>query len=91
MQLNKQCTRRRRMSPVVDSLEGRTLLSTMMPHHMERVQVSAHVLDVKHHGVPQAKVHGSSVTVLNRVNFGGFQFTNFDGPTPATWPGAGPT
>ena len=80
MQFNKRFTRKRRISPVVDSLEGRTMLSTVMPHHVERVQVSAHVLDVKHHGVEQAKVHGPSITLLNKVNFGGYQFTNFDGP-----------
>jgi hypothetical protein len=89
MQFNKQCTRKRRMSPVVDSLEGRTMLSTMMPHHMEKVHVSAHVLDVKHHGVEQAKTHGPSVTILNNVSAGGFQFINFDGPGAGTYAGAG--
>jgi hypothetical protein len=89
MQLSKQCTRKRRISPVVDSLEGRTLLSAMMPHHMEKVQVAAHVLDVKHHGAPQVKMHVPSVTVLNTIKFGGFQFTDFDGPNPGNMAGSG--
>ena len=74
----------------LDSLEGRELLSTMMPHHMEKPQVAAHVLDVKHHGVEQAqKMHGPSITLLNKVNLGGFQFTNFDGPGAGTNAGSG--
>jgi hypothetical protein len=90
MQVTKQFTRKRSVLPVVDSLEGRTLLSTVMPHHMEKVEVSAHILDVKHQGAAQAKKqHGPTVTVLNTTTFGGFKFTNFDGPDPGTNAGAG--
>jgi hypothetical protein len=90
MQLNTRCTRKRNISPVVNSLEGRTLLSTVMPNHVEKVAVSAHVLDVKHHGIEQAKkMHGPSITVLNSVSAGGYQFTNFDGPGAGTNAAAG--
>jgi hypothetical protein len=39
--------------------------------------------------VHQSQAHGPSVTTLNQVSFGGFQFTNFDGPDPGTNAGAG--
>ena len=89
MQFNKRFTRKRSLSPTVLSLEGRTLLSTMMPNHMEKSHQSAHVLDVMHHGVEQAKKHVPSVTVESKVEFGGYQFVNFDGPNHGTNSAAG--
>ena len=65
------------------------LLSTIMPHHVEKMELSAHVLDVKHHGVEQAKKHTPSVTILNKTTFGGFQFTNVNGPNAGTNAAAG--
>jgi hypothetical protein len=72
------------------SLEGRELLSVTMPHHVEKVHDSAHVLDVKHHGVEQSKIQQTApVVILNRTTFGGFQFTNFDAPGQGTNAGTG--
>jgi hypothetical protein len=89
MILNKRPRRSRGLQPRLASLEERTLLSVAMPHHVERPDVSAHELDVQHHSVHQSKVKGPTVTVLNKTGFGGFQFTNFDGPGPGTTAGAG--
>ncbi len=85
----KRPNRNRSLRPAVGSLEERTLMSVTMPHHMDKVQVSAHILDVKHHGVEQAKQHGPTVTVLNQTAFGGYVFTNFDGPNAGTGAGQG--
>jgi len=70
-------------------LEGRALLNAALPHHVHDVGVSAHVLDVKQHHVQQSQAHGPSVTFIDRISNHGFQFTNFDGPTPGTAAGTG--
>jgi len=74
--------RNRSVRPVLLSLEGRTLLNAAMPHHMHDVRVAAHVFDAKQNNNHQT--HGPSVTVIDRISSHGFQFTNFDGPTPGT-------
>ena len=84
MHANNSYPRKRKACPAVDSLEGRTLLSTVMPNHMEKGHVSAHVLDVKHSGVENAKKHSPSITLLSKVGHGGFTFVNFDGPNHGT-------
>jgi uncharacterized membrane protein len=81
--------RSRSVRPVLLALEGRTLLNAAMPRHVHDVHVAAHVLDAKHHDHPQSQAVGSSITPINRVSSHGFQFTNFDGPTPGTNAGAG--
>ena len=89
MQTKKRSKQERSVRPVVQSLEGRALLSTMVPNHLGGMHTSAHVLDVKHHGIEQAKKHVPSVTLQGRANLGGYQFTNFDGPNAGTNAGAG--
>jgi hypothetical protein len=89
MQLHNRSTRKRSVRPALDSLEGRELLSTMMPHHVEKMEVAAHVLDVKHHGVEQAQKHTPSVSILNKATHGGYTFINFNGPNSGTNFGAG--
>jgi hypothetical protein len=89
MTLQKPSKRNRSLRPVVDSLEGRALLSTVMPHHLDKVHDSAVVMNAAHRSVQQSKVHGPSVSILSTVRFGGYQFTNFDGPNPGTNAGAG--
>ena len=89
MYLSKLPKRNRSLRPMLASLEERTMLSVAMPFQMEKPDVSAHVLDVKHHGVEQAKKHAPSVTILNKAKHGGFQFVNFNGPNAGTNAGAG--
>jgi hypothetical protein len=90
MYLSKLPKRKRSLRPTLASLEERTMLSVAMPFQMEKPDVSAHVLDVKHHGVELAKKqHGPSITILNNAKHGGFQFINFNGPNAGTNAGAG--
>jgi uncharacterized membrane protein len=76
--------RLRRVRPLLDKLEERTLLNAEMPHHAPRHAASAHVLDVKHDEDQPFFASGSGVKILNRVSSGGLLFTNFDGPNPGT-------
>jgi hypothetical protein len=89
MKFQKPSRRDRSLRPVVASLEGRALLSTMMPHDLGKAHAAAHVLDATHHNGHQSKVQGPTVTILSEDRFGGFQFTNFDGPSPGTNAGTG--
>ncbi len=89
MAFQKQSRGNRSLRPVLASLEDRALLSTVIPHHLDKAHVSALVADATHHNVHQSKVHGPSISILSKVRFGGFQFTNFDGPSPGTNTGAG--
>jgi hypothetical protein len=80
----------RKVRPVVASLEGRELLSAMMPHHAGDKPEMAHLLEMKHHTDAHPKrVHGPAVTILNKVENGGFLFTNFDGPMAGDMAGLG--
>jgi hypothetical protein len=71
----------------LDSLEGRALLNAAMPLHVNPVRVPAHVLHAKHTSVSLSRTPGPDITLLAVA--GGYQFTNFDGPTPGTVAGAG--
>jgi uncharacterized membrane protein len=54
------------------------------------MRVSARVFDAVLHDARKLRHRGVDVTVLNdRVDFGGFRFTNFDGPSPGNMAGTG--
>jgi uncharacterized membrane protein len=80
---------RRAVRPSVDSLEGRQLLSVAMPHDMHKTHVAAEVAGEKHHTHADAQFSGPSLTFLGAASAGGYEFFNFDGPTPGTNAGAG--
>jgi hypothetical protein len=70
----------------VAPLEGRTLLSAALPHHLEGARVAAHVVEPKHYQQGESKGRGPTITVINHATAGSYRFTNFDGPSPS--PGA---
>jgi len=75
---------------VLAPLEGRELLNAALPHDMGQLRGSAHVLEVKHQAVAEVKKpHGPTITVINKVNAGGYQFINFNGPNAGTTAGLG--
>jgi hypothetical protein len=75
--------RRRDSKPSLDALEGRTLLSTLMPHPSGHVQGHAEVAHARpDHQSPRN--NNPSATILGTANAGGFQFVNFDGLNPGT-------
>jgi len=80
-------SRRRQLHPSLDCLEGRALLNGAMPHHVQQVRVSAHVLDAKLDRVRQSRFDGPDITVIDTT--GGYKFTNFDGPNAGTAAGTG--
>jgi uncharacterized membrane protein len=81
-------SRSREIRPVLVALEERAMLNAAMPHvHELRVAGPVHVEGHQNHGNHQ--VHGPMNTLINRTSFGGFAFTNFDGPSPGTNAGAG--
>jgi uncharacterized membrane protein len=80
---------RRALRPSVNSLEGRELLSVAMPHDGSKVHAAAEVAGGKHHTHADAKTSGPSITFLGTATAGGYEFFNFDGPTPGTNAGAG--
>jgi hypothetical protein len=80
-------SRRLRLHPSLDSLEGRFLLDAAMPHQVQQVRATAHVVDTKHDRIQQSRSNGPDITILNPA--GGYRFTNFDGPTPGTVAGTG--
>jgi hypothetical protein len=75
-----QPKRNRSVRPELLALEGRALLNAAMPHHAHDVEASAHVLDLKKPVKPPV----ATITVINKVRHEGYQFTNFNGPTPNT-------
>lgn len=77
--------RRCALRPSLDTLEGRALLSTMMPQHHGHAEVARARPD--HHG-PQPN-NMPSATLLGTAGAGGYLFTNFDGPNPGNIAGAG--
>ena len=89
MSLSKSSNRNRSLRPVLAGLEERALLNAAMPHHVADVKVASHVADVKYADAHKDKVQGPTVSVLNKVKFGGYQFLNFDGPDPGNTAGAG--
>lgn len=78
MSIKDRSQRRRRVCPDLTTLEGRALLSTVVPH-----PVAAHA------SAEVAAIQGSAITLINRVTSHGYRFTNFDGPTPGTNAGTG--
>jgi probable HAF family extracellular repeat protein len=76
--------RRRTARPVLDSLEGRTMLNAKMAHLVLDKQVPAQVFDMKQQKNTGSKVVGPSVTVLSQVQAGHYHFTNLDGPNAGT-------
>jgi probable HAF family extracellular repeat protein len=81
--------RRRTARPVLDSLEGRTMLNAKMAHLVLDKQVPAQVFDLKQPKNTDSKVVGPSITVISQVRAGGFHFTNLDGPNAGTNAAAG--
>jgi uncharacterized membrane protein len=81
--------RRRNVRPVLDSLEGRTMLNAAMPHLVHGKHVPAQLFDLKQQTNSASKVGGPSVTVFGQVKAGGYRFTNFDGPNAGTSAAAG--
>jgi uncharacterized membrane protein len=68
---------------VLVSLEDRALLNAAMPHN-PGVSAQIHV-----EGVASRQFFGPTITFLNRVRFGAYTFTNFDGPAAGTNAGTG--
>jgi len=90
MFFSNRSKRVRSVRPVLAPLEGRELLNAALPHSMGELRASAHVLEVKHQGVVEAKkVKGPAITLINKVNHGGYQFINFDGPSAGNTAGLG--
>ncbi len=81
--------RNKTVCPGVLSLEGRTLLNAAMPHLAHDARVSTHVADAKLQDKGPSKVQGPTITYINQVTKGGFQFTNFDGPSTGNAAGTG--
>jgi len=55
MFFSNRSKRVRSVRPVLAPLEGRELLNAALPHSMGELRASAHVLEVKHQGVVEAK------------------------------------
>ncbi len=90
MNFSNRSKRVRTVRPVLAPLEGRELLNGALPHHLGQLRPVAHVLEVKHHAIAEAKKHaGPTITIINKVSNGGFQFTNFDGPNAGNTAGLG--
>lgn len=66
------------------SLEERVLLNAAMPHHQHNPSVSAQVEVQQNHKSKHKVPPGPTVTPINAVHRGGFEFTNFDGPNAGT-------
>jgi hypothetical protein len=81
--------RRRNARPVLDSLEGRTMLNAAMPHLVHDKHVPAQVFDLKQPHNMASKNLGPSVTYLSQAQAGGYHFINFDGPNAGTNAAAG--
>jgi hypothetical protein len=80
-------SRRRRLRPSLDSLEGRVLLDAAAPHDVHQVRTPARVLDTKPERIHQSRSDGPDSAVIKATR--GYQFTDFDGPTPGTVAGTG--
>jgi uncharacterized membrane protein len=60
-----------------------------MPSHGENKNLSKYTFNSNHLDHANAKAGGSTVALLGTASSNGFQFTNFDGPTPGSTAGAG--
>ncbi len=86
---NPRSPRRRKLSPSLNTLEGRTLLSVAAPQGMHKLHAAAEVATMDGHHRTEATSSGASVTVLGTAVAGGYQFVNFDGLNPGANAGAG--
>ncbi|MGO9466038.1 MAG: hypothetical protein ACLQIB_12500 [Isosphaeraceae bacterium] len=90
MNFTKRSQRVRSVRPVLAPLEGRELLNAALPHDLGRLRAAAHVLEVKHQAVTEAKKHvGPTISNIVKVDSHGFQFTNFNGPNAGNTAGLG--
>jgi hypothetical protein len=87
MRSHSRPARSRRICPVVSALEGRQLLNSAIPHHAHRSHAAARVAEVRHHG--HQLTADPPITILSQVSFGGYNFTNFNGPNAGTNAGTG--
>jgi uncharacterized membrane protein len=81
--------RRRRLSPALDTLEGRALLNGAMPHLIHAESVPAHIHAEGHQEMKGFPSFGPNVTIMNTASAGGFQFVNLTGPNAGTNAAAG--
>lgn len=92
----------RSVRPVLAQMEGRELLNAAMPHDMVKLREAAYLLEVQHRDIVnhalEMKDYGvalttlanaATITPINRVAAGGYQFLNFDGPDAGVIPGNG--
>ncbi len=79
----------RSIQPALVSLEERALLNAALPHYLHQTPVPAAEVAAKHGHGPKFEVNGPSITMIDRVNSGGYTFTDFDGPLAGTDAGAG--
>jgi uncharacterized membrane protein len=89
MSAKTRSPRRRDSRPSADSLEGRALLNGSMPSHGVDLHAPTRVVDVKHNDPANAKAGGPSGALLGTASSNGYQFIDFDGPTPGSEAGAG--
>lgn len=89
MSMSLRSRRHRDIRPVVDSLEGRALMSgatSTLPQALKPVALVG--------GVQAESVHATAlttpvVTVINATNFQGYRFVNIDGPNAGNTVGTG--
>lgn len=79
--------RRRSVRPSAEMMEGRALLSVVMPGDV-RTSHADIATTGRHHNDSQ-KAEGPSITALGTAEAGGYTFLNFDGPSPGNTAGAG--
>ena len=80
MNLHNRSRRSRDVRPVLQSLEGRALLSGMVSHPVGDVHALGVHAEKSHNSKPQGPV----VTVVGNASNEGYQFTNFNGPNAGT-------
>jgi uncharacterized membrane protein len=90
MNARARSNRARNVRPALVSLEERTLLNAAMPHDMHevgaRVAAEVHHVKLDHR---QVKLTGPTIHVIDKVDSGGYQFLDFDGPDAGTNAAAG--
>ena len=74
---------------IANNAGERTLLSTALPHHGNKLHGPAQVFDAKKPAGHHSKTHAPSITVLSNTSSGGYQFINFDGLSAGTSPESG--
>jgi Protein of unknown function (DUF3466) len=81
--------RSRRVCPELVSLEGRALLSAGTVHPGLEGRDAALVRDAKRRDSPRDTSAGSIIATISKVKSHGYDFVNFDGPSPGTTAGEG--